>query len=134
MFTCGRSLSIAYVRAPWGPEAPSGPEPWQDPNVGDSRTGPGSQGFSQPGARQPWGHRGSPSPRHLPGHGNRDSLRLCWDVHLQVGLAWQGPWLGRGHGEVETSPAAASVRQGMMVPRADMGSWNLGRVGGTLSV
>lgn len=71
---------------------------------------------------------------HLPGHGNRDSLRLCWDVHLQVGLAWQGPWLGRGHGEVETSPAAASVRQGMMVPRADMGSWNLGRVGGTLSV
>ena len=39
-------------------------------------------------------------------------------------------WAGQGCGELETSPAAASLGQGLMAPGADVGSWAVGSPGG----
>lgn len=38
----------------------------------------------------------------------------------------------QGYKELETSPAAALLGQGLMVLEADMGSWAMGRVEGAL--
>lgn len=39
---------------------------------------------------------------------------------------------GQGYAELETSPAVALLGQGLIAPGADMRSWDLDKVGGTL--
>jgi len=68
------------------------------------QAGPGSQG----------GTGEAPASRigHLPG--DRDGPRPGWNMDLQGGPA-QGTdgWAGQGCGQLETSPDAASLKQGL---------------------
>lgn len=50
-------------------------------------------------------------------HGNGAGQRLGWDFRAWVSLAqWTHGWVGQGCGGLETSPAAASLVQGLMAP------------------
>lgn len=111
---------MASVRAPW---APSQPGPWRAPHAGDSKAGPAAQPRpDRSGAAT--GQRGSPSTRHLHGAGNRNGLRLGWDVELQLCLRAHGQAGLRGAGE---RPCCSTPGAG-----AGMGSRAPGRGRGAL--
>ena len=74
---------------------------------------PGSIPSTQPAAEQPGGTGAAPGIRNLTE--DRDRLRLHWDVGLQWLDVVHG-WAGQGCGELETSPAAALLGQGLMAP------------------
>lgn len=74
----------------------------------------------QPGAGQSGGSGGSPSPRE-------SSTSLGHVPGLDVS-PWVGP-AGQGSGKLETSPVAVSLRRDRWPQGADMGSWDMGRVG-----
>lgn len=91
------------------------------PGVHQSRAwqlGPGNQGPSHHSSQeQSWlgGSGGHPSPWHLPRDGPRPGL----DAGPWVGPAQWGSWPGCG--EMETSPAVASLDQGLMAQHGVLG-------------
>ena len=66
------------------------------------------------------------------GCGDGDGPRPSQDVGLQVGPAQHGLWLGRaGLWQWWRQHPTASLGQGLRASGAGMGSWAMGRVGGT---